>query len=193
MSTRSLLAAAVFVPLVVAASREARADDTIKRPGDHPNYTFEIEPHAVIGWDDIYATGGFGAGVRVSIPLVQNGFIPTINNSVAITFGAELIRYDACYYSGFCGAWYLEFPVAMQWNFFVAQRWSVFGELGLFVSKGFFDGCSNITANLGCSNPSEFGLRPALYVGGRYHVNDRIAVTMRIWRYPTVSVGASFF
>src|ERR1700692_4192726 len=80
----------------------ARADDTIKRPGDHPNYSVEIEPHGLWGWHHYYyAPGdGLGLGVRFSIPIVENGFVPSINNSVAIGFGVDWLHYsgDACYY-----------------------------------------------------------------------------------------------
>jgi hypothetical protein len=188
---------AAIVPLVIgllvlATPGTARADDTIKHPGDHPDYSFEIEPHVLFGWDNIFASSGFGVGVRAAIPLVQNGFVKEINNSVAIGFGADLVRYSQCYYNDNCGAWYLYFPVVLQWNFFVAQKWSVFGEPGLFVYKGFVDVCSDLDKKFGCVTPSEFGLRPAFYLGGRFHVNEHFTITMRLG-YPTFSVGASFF
>jgi hypothetical protein len=186
------LVLAVTLVLAIARPREARADDTIKHPGDHPNYSFEIEPHAVFGWDGVFASSGFGVGVRAAIPLVQNGFVPTINNSVAIGFGADLVRYSQCFFTNDCGAWYLYFPVVMQWNFFVAQKWSVFGEPGLYIYKGFVDVCSDIDKRFGCQNPSDFGLRPAIFLGGRFHVNEHLTVTMRLG-YPTFSVGVSFF
>jgi hypothetical protein len=35
-------------------------------------------------------------------------------------------------------------------------------------------------------------VNPLIMVGGRYHFNDRISLTMRIG-YPAFSIGASFF
>jgi hypothetical protein len=178
---------------IFLAAGAARADDTIKHPGDHPHYSVEIEPHALFGWENLYYSSGFGLGGRFSIPIVENGFVPSINNSVAISFGLDWLHYSArCgggkFYIYDCNANYLVFPVAMQWNFFVAQKWSVFGEPGLFIYHGIFDDCP---ANAPCSSPTATGVRPAFYVGGRYHFTEHVALTMRLG-YPTFSVGVSF-
>jgi hypothetical protein len=188
-----VLAVLVLLSGGAAASIEqtARADDTIKRPGDHPHYAVELEPHALFGWGGVYGAGGYGVGARFAIPIVRNGFVPTINNSVAVTFGVDWVHYDSCWFRGNCSANYFDFPVAMQWNFYVAQRWSVFGEPGAFVYVGTFNGCS-IPANLCPNQPAGTGVQPAFFVGGRYHLSDTASLTMRIG-YPTFSVGVSFF
>ncbi len=192
----------VFVGALLSASlvsASAFADDTIKSPGDHPDYHFEIEPHGLLGLGFRYGGVGVGVGARFSIPIVKNGFIPTINNSVAISFGADFLHYGGCFngFNGFdgysCSANYLFFPVVMQWNFFVAERWSVFGEPGIVPFYGIYDDvCGNGKNQVkGCDNPSHFSVTPALYVGGRYHFNEHTALTMRIG-YPDVSIGVSF-
>jgi len=187
------LAAAAVVAATLCTESGARADDTIKRPGDHPDYSVEIEPHGVFGWSDFYGGNGFGVGGRFSIPVVQNGFVPKLNNSVAVSFGLDFLHYSGCAYNvnniG-CGANYLFFPVALQWNFFVAQQWSVFGEPGLFIYHGFYDTdvCNGIRF---CNTPTATGVNPAFYAGGRYHFNEHVALTMRIG-YPTISIGVSF-
>src|SRR6185312_357116 len=121
---RTLLGGALLASLTVASA--AQADDTIKHPGDHPAYNFEVEPHLLFGWDNVYANDGWGPGVRFSIPIVDNGFVSSINNSVAISFGLDLLHYDHCWYNGGCSGNYIHIPVVMQWNFYVAQRFSVF-------------------------------------------------------------------
>jgi hypothetical protein len=168
----------------------ARADDTIKTPGDHPSYAVEIEPHLLFGWDSLFPGDSYGLGVRLSIPIVDRGFVPTINDTVAITFGADLLHFGGCFVANYsCSANFLLFPVAMQWNFYVAKQWSVFGEPGLFLYHGFFDDCPQ---GVTCFNvPTETGIQPAVYVGGRYHFNDTMTLTMRLG-FPTVSVGVSF-
>jgi hypothetical protein len=198
--TRSLLSlSALALSAALFTTSQARADDTIKQPGGHPLYGVEAEPHALFGWDNIYPGNSFGLGGRFSIPVVDNGFIKTINNSVAISFGVDWLHYDSdCgryanvyYYS--CTANYLYFPVAMQWNFYVAERWSVFGEPGLYVYHGFFDTCPANTPPQFCVTPSSTtGIRPAFYAGGRFHFNEKISLTMRIG-YPTFSIGVSWF
>lgn len=186
------IAALVTVGFALGASAPgARADDTIKRPGDHPAYSFEAEPHVVLGWDDVYASDGFGVGARFSIPIVDNGFVPQINNSVAIGFGLDLIHYDSCWFAGNCSANYIHIPVVMQWNFYVAKQWSVFGEPGLVIFHGFIDACPVSVRNCP-GGPRETSVEPALYLGGRYHFNDRLSLTMRVG-FPSISIGLSFF
>jgi hypothetical protein len=188
------VAAAAF-PVLLAGT--ARADETIKMPGDHPDYAVEVEPHGLIGWwgGPGYAGDGYGIGGRFSIPIVKNGFIKNINNSVAISFGADILFYNYCWYAGqgSCSATYLNFPVAMQWNFFVARHWSVFGEPGLYVWHGFINDC-NLPNGNGCPNnpPAATGVYPAFWVGARYHFSDNVSLTMRLG-WPTSSVGVSFF
>jgi hypothetical protein len=190
---------------ILFGARNASADDTIKRPGDHPSYSVEIEPHGLWGWRHYYyaPNDGLGLGARFSIPIVDNGFVPSINNSVAISFGVDWLHYsgDACYYyfgpraPGPCyslgDANYLLFPIAMQWNFYVAKRWSVFGEPGLVIYHGFFDYCANLPPGTPCGNPTQTGVDFAFYAGGRFYFNENIALTMRIG-YPTFSLGVSF-
>ncbi|WP_146650500.1 hypothetical protein [Labilithrix luteola] len=199
MVKATVACATLAATLVLTAATPARADSIIKNPGDHPDYSVELEPHALLGWGNLYASTGFGIGGRASVPIVKNGFIKTINNSVAISFGLDWLRYDHCYYYdrrggrnlGYgCGASFLLFPVAMQWNFWLTEKWSVFGEPGLYVYHGIFDDyCSGL---VGCSSPTRTSVDFAFYAGGRFHFNDKVSLTMRIG-YPTLSVGVSFF
>jgi hypothetical protein len=192
-----LLAFLAFTPLAVlfalTVAAAARADDTVKHPGDHPAYSVEAEPHLLLGWDDVYASDGYGVGARFSIPIVDNGFVPQINNSVAIGFGLDLLHYDSCWYgnNATCSANYIHIPVVMQWNFYVARRWSVFGEPGLVIFHGFVDDCPP-QFNDCPGRPRVTSLEPALYLGGRYHFNDKMSLTMRIG-FPSISFGVSFF
>ena len=204
----SALAGASLGAAMVLAGTGAQADDTIKHPGDHPKYVVEIEPHGLWGWSHYYFANsdGLGLGVRFAIPVVENGFVPSINNNVAVSFGLDWLHYSGatCYYYGpgpnvgpgpcyaVGDANYLLFPVAMQWNFFVAQRWSVFGEPGLVIYHGFFDYCSNVPVGTRCGpSPTQTGIDFAFYAGGRFHFSDHATLTMRVG-YPTFSVGVSF-
>jgi hypothetical protein len=191
---RTTLLALPLLLLPALTSAPAAADDTIKHPGDHPQYSVEAEPHVLLGWGGGWGGGGLGIGGRFSIPVVQNGFVPSINNSVAIGFGLDVMFYNSCYYSDArgCSATGFVFPVVMQWNFFVAQHWSVFGEPGLVIYHGWFDYCAGAPPGFNnCANPSSTGVDFAFYAGGRYHFNDHVALVLRIG-YPTFSFGVSF-
>jgi hypothetical protein len=175
----------------------ARADTLIiKNPGDHQRYVFEAEPHLVLGFIEPpgYASGaGFGAGFRGSIPIVRNGFVPSLNNSIAIGFGIDFAHYgrgDFCRDGGTLsnncdrarinGFNELYFPIVLQWNFFLSRNWSVFGEPGFALNYHSWD------------SPRALDVDPFIFfLGGRYHFSDRVTLTMRIG-YPAFSVGCSF-
>jgi hypothetical protein len=199
--TLQILVASVVAVILAAVPTPAHAQSIIKSPGDHPPYKVELEPHLALGWGHLYRGNGLGVGARVGIVIVDNGFVKSINNSVAISFGADWLRYSGCYYydgrARFeygCGASYFVFPVTMQWNFWLTPRWSVFGEPGLYFYHGIYDDyCRDRNNNVvpGCGYPTRGGADLAFYVGGRFHFTDTIALTMRLG-YPSSSVGVSF-
>jgi hypothetical protein len=157
-----LFGAALAVTLLLQSSSAAAGK--IKQPGDHPDYTLELEPHALVGFDVPKGGSGFGPGVRATIELVDNGFVATINNTVGIGFGADFIV------NKHFAVW---LPVVMQWNFWVHEDWSVFGEPGGGIWLG-----------------NEFKARPAAYGGARWHFAEGAALTLRAG-YPAISVGVS--
>ena len=178
---------------VALAANAATAQDEAPRPGserDEPSaYPIEIEPHAAFGAENVYGATGFGAGIRVSIPVVYS-LLRRVPDNLAISFGGDILHYDNCYYGDYCGANYLMLPVAAQWNVFLARRVSVFGEAGVFVYKGFFNECGPADGP-GCSAPSDFGLLPTLAIGARLHLGDNVSLIARLG-YPTVTFGVSF-
>ncbi len=200
---------AVIAGTVIGASFPAlaSADDTIKHPGDHPHYSVEIEPHLLLGWAANYYYGGgsgFGLGGRVSINLTHDGFVGSINNSVAIGLGLDWLHYDApgCFYYynrgagcyGGVSADFFQFPVVIQWNFYVAKRWSVFGEAGIYIWHGTYGNgaCYDAAGVLVPCSYGDTGVGPAFWIGGRYHFNDTVALTMRLGYPDILTIGVSF-
>lgn len=189
-----------FTPVLFAAlalGKPALADTlVIDRPGAHPNYGFEAEPHVLVGFIDPPGFGhgsGYGVGFRGTIELVDNGFIKTINNTIGIGFGLDFVRYgrgrgrcvaegparECVDYDDDVNVDNVWVPVVMQWNFWLSRNWSVFGEPGLAVR---FESDSDDDLHVEYLQ---------LYLGGRYHFSENIALTMRVG-YPTFSVGLSF-
>jgi hypothetical protein len=185
----TFLAGLVAAAGVTAVSLEAEARTVIKNPNEHPDYRVELEPHGnVILWHRYYGYGRslrgsrydafgspeFGAGLRATIELGDPAFIPKLNNTVGITFGFDVTN---CLY---CREDFeIWTPIGLQWNFFLTDKWSVFADLGIaprahgFYRQVYFDFMT--------------------FIGGRYHFNDTVALTMRIGYPFTISVGASFF
>ena len=190
---------------VLLASGSARAyEQVVIRDWRAPmTYELEVEPHLVLGTAPPgpgYGTG-VGIGVRGSLVILPDGFIPRVNDSVAIGFGLDIGHYTASWaldgYRDQCthfepgpagtsvctdvtsgGGTYNYFfvPVVMQWNFWLTRHFSAFGEPGIDIYY------------LGSHG---FNFSPAAYVGGRVKLTERMTLTGRIG-YPTVAIGVSF-
>jgi hypothetical protein len=195
---RTLLVSGVSIA-AIGLPGIARADEVIivreePRPARFESslYAVEIEPHFTFGPENVFGTAGFGGGLRIGIPLIA-GRLGRVPDNLAISFGADILHYDNCYFANAandCGANYLMFPVAAQWNIFVARRVSLFLEGGAFVYKGWFDNECGPGID-GCAGPSDFGVLPTVAVGGRVHISRFSALTLRIG-YPTTTFGLSF-
>jgi hypothetical protein len=162
---------AVLAGLIsIGLPRVASADTGgIKHPGQHIDYFFELEPEVILVFSRPLDEGP-GVGVRGSIPLLFNGFVSSINNSVAITFGIDkdpLTKGHTFYV-----------PIAMQWNFWLSRNVSVFGEPGVLLQ--FADK----------TRPY-----PQVWGGARLHFTDSVALTARLSLpdTPAMSFGVSFF
>jgi hypothetical protein len=179
----------VGVPLAVLlasapATVGAREETIIKDPDQHPNYIAELEVHGVVAYGGgplaigRYDTLAFGPGFHANIRILKNGFIPKLNNSIAIGVGAELVFATN-------GAVRLLTPVVLQWSFWVTTHWSVFAEPGFTIDFPMSSANMDKTGE-----PIYF--TPLLAVGARYNFSDHFAFVMRVG-YPLSSVGVSFF
>jgi hypothetical protein len=182
---------AVAAAAVMALASPAEAQVVIKQPNAHPDYSVELEPHGTFVFFHRYygygrGYGGYrgnsfyafsdpeaGVGFRATIPIVDPGFIPKLNNT--ITFGIDVTNCQ------FCGRGYgfsIYTPVGIQWNFFITRKFSAFADLGfILATEGFYH--------------SVYGDFMGM-LGGRYHFSDDVAFTFRIG-YPFINVGVSFF
>lgn len=156
--------------VAATVTRPAAADAYgITHPGRHIDYVFELEPEVILNFGRPLNDGP-GLGVRGSIPILFNGFIPGINNSVAISFGFD--KDPIASHKNF----YV--PLVLQWNFWLHKSFSVFGEPGILL---------------------EFADRNWAYFrvwgGARVHFNDTLALTARVSLpdTPAASLGLSLF
>lgn len=170
---------AVFTTLETpqVAQAQSRAVD-IRTPhrGTRP---LQLDLHGGLSWH------GWGAatGARFGIPILHNGFVPSINNAVYINFGVDFYwirryRDDRGWHYG-AG---VGLPVALHWEFYFHRNWSAFAELGVnvffhprFVHDGRWDW-------------DEAGAWVLAQIGGRFHINDMLALTLRVGN-PYTSFG----
>jgi len=183
--------AGALVALGTAAPAFAQDSSRAGDRGDFASYAIEIEPHFTFGPDNVYGASGFGGGIRLSIPVV-GGYIGSVPDNLAVSFGGDLVHYDNCYsdYSDGCGANYVLLPIAAQWNLFVVRRVSLFLEAGAYLYEGFYDGYGPGDGGP-CSPPSDFGILPTIALGARIHFSPNTALTARLG-YPTTTIGFSF-
>ncbi|MGE0328841.1 MAG: hypothetical protein AB7K71_37060 [Polyangiaceae bacterium] len=201
------IAACTVASAVFALPSLASAESVIKRPGAHPKYDFELEPHLVFQWDNRWGSDdGFGPGARFNIPFLDNGPISSINNNMAIGVGLDLtfgsndcgwywrdrgVPWDDRYDCSVTEVWV---PVVLQWNFFLTDIISVFGEPGLAFAHRSYDWhwyCNNVNGEVcdysGTRNDLEF----VFWGGARFQFSDTVGLTVRLGS-PYVSIGANF-
>lgn len=173
----------------------AGAETIIKRPGAHPRYFVELDPHFVLqhSGGPKWESAGYGVGLRATIPFLHEGPIKTINNSMGIGFGGDWAHYSprcANLYDDRCKANLFVFPVVVQWSFWLTDIISVFGEPGLALSHYSRKEPCRDADGVGECSASETKVRPLLWGGGRFLFTERFGVTVRLG-YPSLTVGAS--
>jgi hypothetical protein len=193
-----------WVVLAVLWFGANRAAAQIDRPNSHIHYAVELEPHLVIQWDHEPAWGGdgIGLGLRASIPLIQDGPVTTINNSLALSVGLDWAHFgDTCYPPGVgpqprwsCAANDFWVPLLVQWNFFFSNLISAFPELGLGIHHTRWDGniCRSGNNVYYCGTGSDTGVDLVVFLGVRFHLSKAFGLTLRIGT-PSLLLGASFF
>jgi hypothetical protein len=190
------LAAAAFA-LLLASSASAQ----IKSPRSHPHYGVELEPHLVVQWADepYWDDTGIGVGLRASIPVIEDGPINSINNSLAIGFGLDWAHFDDCGpWNDVCDANDFWFPLVVQWNFFLTKSISLFGEFGLAFQYSTLDwdgpipgNCARINGVNICNNDvDDLDVELVLWLGARFLLSDNIALTLRLGS-PSLLFGVS--
>lgn len=198
---------AAVLLLAIGIPAEAVGQSVIKRPGAHARYGVEVEPHFVYQWTNRFAGDGFGPGVRVNIPLFHNGPIKTLNNSMAIgpgfdlTFGDDNCRWwwnsqaqDDWPRNRDCSVTELWFPVVLQWNFYLTQAISVFGEPGFAIAHRRWNWewwCDGRGGPICEYSDSDTDFAPVFWAGARFMFSDGIGATVRVG-VPYISAGINF-
>jgi hypothetical protein len=187
MTARRTLVASLALLFTLLASSGAHADHRINRAfqGRRP---FQLDVHGSLSW---YGFGP-GGGARFGIPLLHNGFVPSLDNAVYLNFGGDfyLVQDNGCYGvgpTGPCAAREYRFamglPVTLHWEFYFSNQWSAFAELGLQVflpPSLFYQGSVDYTEWKGAWVIGA--------VGGSLHLNDVVSLTLRVGN-PYVSFG----
>jgi len=199
----AILATLATLATLASPSIAFAADDGVAVVNGAVPYRFELEPHLVFG---TYAPGagqgsGGGVGVRGGVVVLPHGLIGSIDDSIAVGFGVDYLRYYGKWapfgkYHDYCLRYqvapdgtrvctevtskggqynYVHVPVVVQWNFWFTRTVSAFAEPGVDIYH---------LADHG------WGAVPALDVGARLRLSDGVALTLRLG-YPTAALGLS--
>lgn len=165
-------------------------DSYIERPftGQRP---FQLDVHAGFTFWGL----GFATGARFGIPLLHNGFIPNLNNAVYLNFGLDFYyirshREPCAGNPGGCDVYGPGFgiPVALHWEFYFSDQWSAFAEIGaqFFAHPAWLSGDDG-----GGFRWREPGAWFVWALGGSYHFNENILLTVRVGS-PYIAGGLTF-
>jgi len=133
--------------------------------------------------------GDIGAGFRIDIPIVPEGFIHRGRDDFALSPGMDIqfFDFDNDDWDGrgprsHDGDGALFIPqLAAQWNFYFPRHaWSIFPEAGLAVVIGDWDGHDDVHVD------------PLLAFGARKHFSGRTALVLRVGWPSGFQVGLAF-
>lgn len=160
----------------VAIAPEAAARGVIREVGNHPDYSLDLEFHfgvSLLQGQFPNSGTGFGPGARLTVPVMHNGFVQTINNSIAVGVGFDWIHFGS-FDTEAVDDFFI--PIVLQWNFWLTEQWSVFGEPG-FAPLLRTQDRSTVTG--------------VINGGARWLISENFTVMFRAG-YPISSIGISF-
>ena len=136
----------------------------------------------------VYGIGyGIGVGVDLLVPILRNGFIPSLNNAFYVgVFVDPLFNFGAYYGAS------MSVPIGAyaQWRFYLLKMFasgdlSVFANLGLGVAPVFPNAFGNCK---GCSTGVD--IFPLFQVGGLLNFTRNVGLRLA-FGYPSVTIGVS--
>ncbi len=161
---------ALAVGLAALLSAPALAD---AQAGPPPSVRLDI--HGDFGWYH-----SFGAGARVDIPVVRDGFIRSsdVSDDLSISPGLELFSA----YGPYSGMGLIPM-VMVQWNLYFAHQFSFFLEAGIAL----------LFAPSGWSNHYyDQVVAPVGQLGFRWHLSDAMALLIRVGWPAGTQIGVAF-
>jgi len=134
---------------------------------------YRLDAHLNLGF-----YGTLGAGMRVDIPLLQDGLLHGKNDDISITFGADLFWIYRTYASLNVNPFGLSIPVAAQWNVPLGSKWTIAPELGLVVTPFNYN--------------YVYAVWPHVALGFRYKFNPRNEFLIRSVLPTGLQIGLTF-
>jgi hypothetical protein len=105
---------------------QTSGESAVKKPGGLMDASEQDRPSMLSFFVELPYYGGFGigAGARYTLPLLKNGFISTLNDSIELEFGADG-------WFAFYGFVAVGIPVEGRWTFHITPEFSAYGKVGV--------------------------------------------------------------
>ncbi len=182
-----LLALALGAPAFAAHTNPDTIDPALRESGgllDGSSRVRERELVFLVGMPDWYGGWGFGwrplgLGVRASLPLLHNGLLPDVNDSLGLEVGADLSFWAFSRWATF-----LDIPVELKWSLYLVPKVAVFLKLGIALEMQFGQGCWGNT----CYGSSFFVPVPVAAVGLAAQMTSKISLRLE-FGYPWFKIG----
>ncbi len=177
-----LVVSAIALSIFASSAAEAQRRGPPGANGRNKIQSVRFDVHGSVGW-----WWALGVGFRVEFPIVPDGFIDSLDDELALSFGGDIqfLSWDNrrnCNGYGCWGDWSFWPQAAAQWNFYLTPKWSVFAEAGVAV------GVHECGSNDVCGSAS-----PLIGVGGRWHfAPPRVALFVRVNHPFGAQIGLNF-
>ncbi len=102
-------------------------ESVVRKPGGLMDASPQERPHMLSFFLELpyYGYGfGLGLGARYTLPIVKDGFIPTLNDSVELEFGLDT-------WFAFGGWFNFAVPIEGRWTFHITPEFSAYGKVGV--------------------------------------------------------------
>jgi hypothetical protein len=140
----------------------------------HPMLSFFVGvPFSYYGYGGYVSAFSLGIGARFYIPIVSDGFLPMLNDSFGIEFGADTSILFGAY--GYGTGFAFSIPAEVRWNFHIFPKLEAYAKVG--VGVGFYFG-----------NYVYPYFVPVANVGVLFHLSKTIALRAEVG-YPAVKIG----
>jgi hypothetical protein len=146
-----------------------------------------------------------GIGAWVYLPIVPDGFIPSVNETFGLEFGLMGEYYNYNYDYGFQGygyeyrySWWALAPLGgVRWDFHLTQFISVFAlaKVGFQIGFGRDYYYRNNGIDLGAPGPNPYSLSGFAYdagVGAYFNFSKQVALRLEVGARSFFSAGVSF-
>ncbi len=163
----------------------------IRQAGNPSPGKFDVSPMlgywGFHGWYD-----EFDLGARAGFRIMDTGFVPVINNSVAIDSGLFYRHRNLSYWGIRYAEHMAHIPVYLRWDFHVHPSWTVFAMAGPAVSYLLGNSLTTVERSVLTQDdePGRFDFEIGGGVGAFWRVAEHVSVRMEVDRM--VRVGAGF-